>query len=237
MTQGGQSVDMFTSLFDEIRSTPSDRPFVIAQLGQSLDGRIATSTGDSRWINGECALNHLHRLRACVDAVVVGVGTVIADDPRLTVRRVEGRNPTRVVIDPNGRMPCNAQMLHDGAASCLIIRADEGASTTLPVPVVPVARDGDQLAPLDVVRALFERGLSKILIEGGATTISRFIDARAINQLHVLVAPVIIGSGISGLELRPVEKLADARRPRTRCLPFEDGDVLFVCEFSTALPG
>ena len=85
-----------------VRDAPPDRPFVVAQLGQSLDGRIATVSGDSRGINGSDALDHLHALRASVDAVVVGVGTVIADDPQLTVRRVSGRHPARVVIDPAG---------------------------------------------------------------------------------------------------------------------------------------
>ncbi|MEL6128139.1 MAG: RibD family protein, partial [Pseudomonadota bacterium] len=86
-------------------SPRSGEPVVVAQLGQTLDGRIATVTGASKYINGHSALDHLHRLRAHVDAVVVGVGTAIADDPQLTVRRVDGQSPARVVIDPRGRMP------------------------------------------------------------------------------------------------------------------------------------
>ena len=93
-----QSVAMLAPL---INADPS-RPFVVAQLGQSLDGRIATPTGESRWINKDEALDHVHRIRANVDAVLVGVGTVVADDPILNVRRVPGRNPARVVIDPQG---------------------------------------------------------------------------------------------------------------------------------------
>jgi len=89
------------ALFAPFEAGTTDQPFVIAQLGQSLDGRIATLSGDSKYINGASALDHLHRLRARVDAVVVGVGTVVADDPLLTVRRAGGRNPARVVLDPN----------------------------------------------------------------------------------------------------------------------------------------
>src|SRR3954454_19347186 len=100
---------MVADPLSHIRDAPIDRPFVVAQLGQSLDGRIATSTGASRSINGTCALDHLHRLRAHVDAVIVGVGTVIADNPMLTVRRVPGPNPARVFIDPHGRLPETAQ--------------------------------------------------------------------------------------------------------------------------------
>ena len=90
--------------FVPFRHADPARPFVVAQLGQSLDGRIATITGMSKYINGAPALDHLHRIRAEVDAVVVGASTVVADDPQLTVRRVPGRSPARVVIDPTGRL-------------------------------------------------------------------------------------------------------------------------------------
>src|SRR5690606_35628749 len=106
-----------------IRRASLTRPFVVAQLGQSLDGRVATPTGESRWINRDAALDHLHRLRACVDAVVVGIGTVLAGGPRLNVRRVSGPHPARVVIDPNGRLPVNAQCLADDGARRIVIRA------------------------------------------------------------------------------------------------------------------
>ena len=88
-----------------------DELMVVGQIGQSLDGRIATESGHSKYINGPAGLTHLHRLRALVDAVVIGVGTAIADDPQLTVRRVAGQQPARVVIDPNGRLGSKAQGL------------------------------------------------------------------------------------------------------------------------------
>jgi diaminohydroxyphosphoribosylaminopyrimidine deaminase / 5-amino-6-(5-phosphoribosylamino)uracil reductase len=88
------------AMFGPIVTAPTDRPFIVAQLGQSLDGRIATISGDSRWINGPAALDHLHRLRSHVDAVVVGIGTIIADDPQLTVRCVSGPQPVGIIIDP-----------------------------------------------------------------------------------------------------------------------------------------
>jgi diaminohydroxyphosphoribosylaminopyrimidine deaminase / 5-amino-6-(5-phosphoribosylamino)uracil reductase len=100
-----------------ITSAPADRPFVVAQLGQSLDGRIATPTGESRWINRHAALTHVHQVRATVDAVMVGIGTVAADDPILNVRHVEGRNPARVVIDPSGRMSHKARSAADALSS------------------------------------------------------------------------------------------------------------------------
>ena len=99
------SADVFASF----RLAATDRPFVIAQLGQSLNGRIVTISGESRDINGAAALDHLHRLRAHVDAVVVGAGTIVADDPQLSVRRVAGKSPARVAIDPKGRLNCSGK--------------------------------------------------------------------------------------------------------------------------------
>lgn len=219
---------------DALIKAPAGRPFVVAQLGQSLDGRIATPSGESRWINQAAALDHVHRLRALVDAVVVGVGTAVADDPLLNVRRVTGRNPVRVVIDPNRRLPTCARCLDgaDGTARILVTAADT-ADAPAPCPgveVVAIARDETgNLPPSAIVAALHVRGLSRLLIEGGASTVSAFIDAGAVDRLHVLVAPVILGSGKTGLQLRPLDRLADALRPVTAVHVLSDGDVLFDC--------
>lgn len=216
-----------------IRDAPADRPFVVAQLGQSLDGRIATATGESRWINREAALDHLHRLRASVDAVVVGIGTVLADDPLLTVRRVDGNHPVRVIIDPGGKLDGAFRCLAEDGVRRLVIRAD-AASVPSGVDVVPLPREGGVISPRAIVDALFARGLRRVLIEGGARTISQFIDAGVVDRLHVLVAPMIIGSGKMGLELAPIARLADARRPLTRVHVLADGDVLFDCDLRAA---
>jgi riboflavin-specific deaminase-like protein len=212
-----------------VLQSPPGRPFVIAQLGQSLDGRIATLTGESRWINRESALDHVHKLRAVVDAVVVGVGTVVADDPQLNVRRVSGRNPARVVIDPTGRCPLSARCFRDDGARRILIRAVEAPAPS-GVEVVRLETHGRTLSPVDIVHALAAHGLPRLLIEGGAWTVSQFIDAQAVDRLHVLVAPLILGSGKTGLSLRPIARLADARRPETFVHVLEDGDVLFDCD-------
>jgi riboflavin-specific deaminase-like protein len=214
---------------EPIRTAPKDRPFVVAQLGQSLDGRIATESGESRWINQEAALDHVHRIRAAVDAVVVGIGTVLADDPMLNVRRVAGRNPARVVIDPNGKLPGNARLLADDGARKLVVRAGPGRSPE-GVEVVEVAREAGKLDPNAIIAALWQRGLRSVLIEGGANTISSFLDAGAVDRLHVLVAPVILGSGKPGLTLAPIAKLSQALRPTASIHSLADGDVLFDCD-------
>ena len=223
-------------------STPSDpfavfaklapeQNFVIAQLGQSLDGRIATVSGDSKYINGEAALEHLHRIRAHVDAVVVGVSTIEADDPLLTVRRTKGRNPARVVIDPSGRCGTDGQWLtRDGTRLYVISAAGRTPSRETELIRIALGDDG-KLCPHAMIAALAERGMRRILIEGGARTISHFLDVGALDRLHVLVAPLIIGAGRQGLDLIPVPELAKALRPPTN-IHLLGNDVLFDCDLS-----
>lgn len=223
---------------DSIRAAPADRPFVVAQLGQSLDGRIATVTGESQWINKEAALTHVHRIRAAVDAVIVGIGTVVADDPMLNVRRVPGRNPARVVIDPNGRLPERAKLLAKDGTRRIVVRPSGCTKPTAGCEVVEVAAAADgSFAPQDVIAALFRSGLRTFLVEGGAGTVSSFIDGCAVDRLHVLVAPVILGSGKPGLTLKPIDRLAQALRPRATVHVLADGDVLFDCDLAGARGG
>ena len=204
--------------------------FVIGQLGQSLDGRIATPTGASKYINGDEALCHLHRIRAEVDAVIVGIGTAIADNPQLTTRRVEGPNPVRVVIDPNGRLPADLTMLHDDAAPVLVVTCRGGA---VPEGAQALEMDCDgsgNIAPDVIVQALAARGLRRLLIEGGAETLARFLNAAAIDELHLMVAPIVLGSGKTGLNLAPITELDQAMRPLVRTMRFKDGDMLCMCD-------
>ncbi len=219
-----------------IRAAPRDRPFVVAQLGQSLDGRIATLSGESRWINKEAALDHVHRIRATVDAVVVGIGTVIADDPLLNVRRVPGRHPARVVIDVNGRLAANARMLADDGCRRIVIGRRRA---TLPqgVEVLELPRGDDGLDPNAIVAALFAAGLTSLLIEGGAHTVSRFLERGAVDRLHMLIAPVILGSGKPGLSLKPIAKLSHALRPSAAIHVLADGDVIFDCDMRSIREG
>jgi riboflavin-specific deaminase-like protein len=200
------------NLYAPVAEGRGEPAFVIGQLGQSLDGRVATATGKSRYINGPEAIRHLHRLRALVDAVVVGVGTVIADDPQLSVREVEGPCPARVVIDPNFRMPDCARMLGDGAGPIFAIQTQARARAEGVEPIV-VAEAGDGIAPGAIVAALAARGFRRILIEGGARTVSAFLAARALHRLHLSIAPMVGADG--------GEPAAD-RRTRRRPAPHDD---------------
>lgn len=226
----------------DLNAVPPGRPMVVAQLGQSLDGRIATPTGKSKYISGKAALIHLHRLRAAVDAVIVGVETVIADDPQLTVRLVDGRSPVRVVIDPSGRMPRRVRCLENArgpdAPRLLLVRADDapaapevGADPCRGIDEIRIPRRADGLlAPRAILEALAERGLRRVLIEGGARTLGHAMQDGCVDFLHVMVSPVILGSGTPGIALPPIDELDEAMHPTAQVFAFEDGDALFACD-------
>lgn len=219
-------------IFGSLRAGSVDRMMVVGQLGQSLDGRIATHTGHSKYINGASGLSHLHRLRALVDAVVVGIGTALADDPMLTVRLVSGCAPARVVIDPNGRIPSSAKMFAaDGARRIVITNPDTRLALPEGVEVIRLAGSDGKLAPSAILRALGDAGLTRILVEGGAQTLSGFIKAGCLDRIHVIVAPIILGSGRPGFELTPIEWIDQAMRPPAN-IHLLDGEVLFDCDLS-----
>jgi riboflavin-specific deaminase-like protein len=218
--------------FGPLRRGVVDDLVVVGQIGQSIDGRIATVTGHSKYINGPAGLDHLHRLRALVDAVLVGVGTAVTDDPLLTVRRVAGRSPARIVLDPKGRLSRGAKVLADDGIRRLLIVAEGAKPPMHPgVALVPLPAPGGEIAPAAMLAALAERGFRRILIEGGANTVSRFIAAGCLDRLHVVVAPIIIGAGPAGVTLKPIQRADEALRSPMRAHLLAD-EVLFDCDLS-----
>jgi len=200
--------------------------WVIGQLGQSLDGCVATRSGDSCFINGPETLTHLHRLRALSDAVIVGAGTVACDNPRLTTRHVSGPHPTRVLLDPTLRLAplvSSAHVFNDGQAPTLWLCdaalreqavARAGALRVLAVP--GLLGEGGVLQLERAVAALRSRGLTRLFVEGGGVTVSRFLVRRCLDRLHLAVAPLLIGDGRPGLRFDGAERLADCLRPGCR---------------------
>ena len=229
------------SLYLDLIAAIGRGPLSIAQLGQSLDGRIATESGHSQYINGDVSLDHLHRLRALADAVVVGATTVALDNPRLTTRRVRGRSPTRVVIDPRGRLSADANVFDASAPSLVITAAVEPApaAASIPHPAaargVPVVslptidgRMGRRMSPAAILVCLRQRGMATVLIEGGANTLSAFLVEGCIDRMLVAVAPMLIGSGTAAVRLPPIARLDEAIRFTMR--PYRLGrEVIFDC--------
>jgi len=230
------SDDVPWTLYHELARDSMERPLVIAQIGQSLDGRIATASGHSHYINGSQSLDHLHRLRAISDAVIVGASTATLDNPRLTTRRVPGPNPVRVVIDPNRRVPREHVLLSEPDAETLLItRRDEKDlaphCAVLATEGLTTAGGSGQIVPKMLLEHLRARSLGTILIEGGGETISRFLTAGLIDRLHIAVAPMLIGSGRPGLVLPEIETLADARRFKAGTYALGP-DTLFDCRLN-----
>lgn len=234
-------LSLFLPLCQPVHSASGTR--VIGQLGQSLDGRIATVTGCSRFINGDDGITHLHRIRALCDAVVVGAGTAVTDNPRLTVRRTSGANPVRVVIDRKRRVPATHHLFTDGAAPTLHLVAGDYDPARTPeqaglVTTIRCLGDPDSPTPVHperILRVLQDAGLHKIFIEGGGVTVSSFLTAGLLDRLHVMVAPMIIGSGRPAFSLPEIDQLDEALRPRAQLINL-GSDMLFDLAFDRPTP-
>jgi len=178
------------------------RPFVVVKAAATLDGRVATSRGESRWITGEAARREVHHLRDRLDAVLVGVGTVLADDPRLTVRDVEnGRDPVRVVLDSSLRTPPGAALLPNLMSRArTIIACTEVAPAEREAPLLAagaevwrVADDGGQVDVAVLCTRLAEAGVTSLLVEGGPTVHASFFEADLVDEVRLYLAPMILG--------------------------------------------
>jgi diaminohydroxyphosphoribosylaminopyrimidine deaminase/5-amino-6-(5-phosphoribosylamino)uracil reductase len=220
-------------LYLPICSATKKHPITVGHLGQSLDGFIATHSGDSQFVTGQENIVHLHRMRALSDAIVVGAGTVAADDPQLTTRHVSGPSPLRVVLDPMRRLGEHYKVFRDNRAETLyvcgrsVVAPDEshfGRAT-----LVAVADTPNGLDVAEVTRLLRARGCHRIFVEGGGVTVSMFLEANLLDRLQVAIAPLIIGNGRPAIRLPPHALLSDCQRPAYRVFRM-GGDVFFDCE-------
>lgn len=207
-------------------------PFVHLKLATSLDGRIATKTGDARWISGEASRVRAHRLRRRNAAILVGIGTALSDDPRLDVRHVFGRSPTPIVLDAYGRLPQSARLLGTGLSPIVAAAAvpperrfalEQAGCRVWEIP----AEEGGVDLPL-LVRRVGEAGLDSILVEGGGETAASFLAAGLVDRVSFFVAPLLIGGrdavpAIGGLGADRVE---DAVRLVDVTTEQIDGDLL-----------
>jgi diaminohydroxyphosphoribosylaminopyrimidine deaminase/5-amino-6-(5-phosphoribosylamino)uracil reductase len=182
-------------------------PFVTVKYAQTLDGRIATRSGRSRWISSPPSLRFAHRLRSLHDSILVGAGTVVKDDPELTCRLVKGRNPRRVIIDSTLRIPLSSKVLLDQNRAKTTIFTTAGARRqklrTLGDRGVDVrVAEGDTGGHIDLrklLKALGREGVSSVLVEGGAGVITAFLGAGLVDRLVVITAPKVLGKGIEAV--------------------------------------
>jgi len=216
------------ALLGTVRPTDT-KPYVVIKYAQTLDGRIATSSGDSRWISGEEERRVSHALRASCDAVVVGVGTVLHDDPQLTVRMVPGASPIRVVLDSTLRIPDSALVLADDAATTIVTtdrssagRRDDLRRRGISIVVVPGVE-------LDVaLNVLRHQGIRSALVEGGASVITSFLSRNLADRLVIGVAPRVFGSGTNAVKDLGVEEVSKSLRIERRAVHLAGEDVLIA---------
>jgi len=183
------------------------RPSVTVSYAQTLDGRVATATGESKWISCPDSLRFAHEMRAGHDAVLIGAGTVCNDDPRLTVRHVPGTSPLRVVVDSTLRTPPDAAVLADGAAPGTMLAVTDRApamhrenAISLGATVIDLPSDVDGRVDLAaLLKELVAFGIGSVMVEGGATLITGFFRAELVDRLAVCVAPKILGDGIEAI--------------------------------------
>lgn len=194
-----------------------DGCFVLGRIAQSLDGKIATASGASRWISGPADIVHTHRLRALFDAIVVGAGTVRADDPQLTTREVSGPSPVRVIVDTNRRLDARYRVFQDGFPTLLCTAEDSpgadrlGTAEVLRLPRANGGANGG-VNPATLLGMLAARGLRRVFVEGGGITVSHFLAARMLDRLHVTVAPLLLGDGVPAFTLPAAASPVDGMR-------------------------
>lgn len=218
-------------------------PFVTWKVAMTLDGKICTRTGDSRWVTGEKARKEVHKLRNKSDAVMVGIGTVLADDPELTVRGIRGgKNPIRVVVDCEGRTPCDARVLNSDAPTLIVTKRDapelnldclwQAGARVLGV------RDCDGRIDLNYLMSeLAKMGVNNLLLEGGGELAASMIAAGLVDRGLVFIAPKIIGGrdAKTPVEGEGIELMADALTVSTPRVRRFGEDIALEFDFSDGL--
>jgi riboflavin-specific deaminase-like protein len=213
-------------------SNGASRPIVTVKVAQTLDGRVATRIGDSRWITGDEARAEAHRLRAENDAVLVGIGTVVADDPELTVRHVEGENPLRVVLDSRLSIRLNANVLRTDAATTVVVTIASANGERRELieqtgATVLVAADEDGHVSLqDLLSQLAKMGVSRLLVEGGPTVVTEFLRQHLVDRLVVFIAPAILGAGIDAVQDLGATRVAERIRLEVKSIETAGNDIV-----------
>jgi 3,4-dihydroxy 2-butanone 4-phosphate synthase/GTP cyclohydrolase II len=227
-----------TALLGDVRAR-TDRPYIVLKYAQTLDGRIATGSGDAKWISGPGERRISHALRAACDAVAVGAATVLVDNPLLTVRMVPGASPIRVILDSTLRLPTDAHVF--GADASTIVLTTERSSPDrraalrergVTVAVVRESPDGIDLP--DGLAHLQRLGIRSLLVEGGARVITSMLRARLADRVVVAVAPLLVGKGTEAVGDLGTSLVADGLQLANRTVHQAGPDLLIAGDLDTS---
>ena len=195
-------------------------PYITVKYAQTLDGRIATKSGDSQWISSEASRKYVHRLRSVNDGIMVGAGTVAADNPQLTVRHVKGKNPIRIIVDSKLRISIKSSVLTDANTHLTLIAVTSGASDVkissvkkrgAEVLVVKKIRN-DRVNLKDLLIKLGKREIISVLVEGGSEINTSLLKANLVDKMIIPIAPKIIGKGLDAIGDLNINKINNAVR-------------------------
>lgn len=231
-----EELDLFIRLYSGYCfSSPFARQFnravAVSHFAQSLDGRIATVTGDSRWISGKKNLEHAHRMRALCDGVLIGSGTVQRDRPQLTVRHVPGPDPVRIIAGSS--LTGIDELAKAGPGPVWIVGNGESHRRNVEILNLDPSPDGF-VPPQTILKALHGKGIFSVWIEGGATTTSHFLEVDCVDVVQLYISPAVFGSGAPSFSLPEIEKISHARRFHSHNWYAMDDGVLFVGSFDRA---
>ena len=187
-----------------------NKKLVIAQIGQSIDGRIALNNGNSHYINNPKSIIYLHCLRSISDAIIVGSNTIKKDDPLLTTRKVKGKNPKRIIIDGSLSLNNKYKIFNDGNENIIFTKSNKNIRLNNST----IIRLKEKNFTKNLITQIKKLKYKNILVEGGSKTISELINNKYIDILQFMIAPILIGSGINSLNLKEISNLNKAIRPK-----------------------
>ena len=187
-----------------------NKKLVIAQIGQSIDGRIALNNGNSHYINNPKSIIYLHCLRSISDAIIVGSNTIKKDDPLLTTRKIKGTNPKRIIIDGSLSLNNKYKIFNDGNENIIFTKSNKNIRLNNST----IIRLKEKNFTKNFITQIKKLKYKNILVEGGSKTISELINNKYIDILQFMIAPILIGSGINSLNLKEISNLNKAIRPK-----------------------
>jgi riboflavin-specific deaminase-like protein len=202
------------------------KKFFIAQLGQSLDGKIALFNGNSHYINSKKSILYLHALRSICDGLLVGVNTIIKDNPLLTTRNMKGSSPMRIIIDPSLKLTNRLNIFKDGNKNIVFTQKVSNKKLNNTIIYKLPKKNFTKL----IYQKIIDLNFNYILVEGGATTISNFLEQELLDIMQFIIAPIIIGSGIDSIKLKSISSLKNALRPKSHLYKLGD-EIIASLEF------